>query len=105
MLAKHFLERCPQKHTPSSRTAFSEQRLALFVCGSIFLPGGQAERTKGEQEQARSKYLRGQFHGGSPTRRNEDGFGNHHVHAFVAVDELGDVEIGRDACEHVGVIA
>src|ERR1700740_2633882 len=37
--------------------------------------------------------------------RHEDGFGNHHVDAIVAVDEFGDVEVGGDAREHVGVVA
>src|SRR5882762_7536595 len=35
----------------------------------------------------------------------KDGFGEHHVDALVAVDELGDVEVGGDAREHVGVVA
>src|SRR5439155_19117673 len=38
-------------------------------------------------------------------RSDKDGFGEHHVDAFVAVDEFGDVEIGGDAREHVGIVA
>jgi hypothetical protein len=39
------------------------------------------------------------------TRPDEDGFGQHHVHTLVSVDEFGDVEVGGDGGEHVGVVA
>jgi hypothetical protein len=35
----------------------------------------------------------------------KDGFGEHHVDAFVAVDQFSDVEIGGDTREHVSVVA
>jgi hypothetical protein len=35
----------------------------------------------------------------------EDGFGKHHMHSLITVDELGDVDVSRDAGQHIGVIA
>ncbi len=40
--------------------------------------------------------------GGAPVKID---LRDHHVDALVAIDELGDVQIGRDAGELVGIIA
>jgi hypothetical protein len=37
--------------------------------------------------------------------RGKDRFGHHHVNAVITIDHLGNVEIGSDAREHVGVFA
>jgi hypothetical protein len=44
--------------------------------------------------------------GGSMGRvRGKNGFGNHHVNAFVAIDKFGDVQVGGNTGQHVGVVA
>src|SRR5690349_3322938 len=34
----------------------------------------------------------------------ENGFGHHHVHAFVAVDQLGNVNVTGYAGQHVSIV-
>src|SRR6267143_4565945 len=64
--------------------------------GDIVATNSKPPSERASEEQDSSSFGR---------RGNKDGFGEHHVDAFVAVDEFGDVVIGGDARQPVGVVA